>query len=102
MAISKTMDDEIVLAEIDLDDVKLGKKTTFDFGRHRRLESYEVKCVAPRALDGGADTRRRSSRRKLVSSSLHDCRELTLDHPTACPMRVDLQSFQRNLVNHGL
>ena len=32
--------DELVLAEIDLDDCLFGKKTIFDFSRHRRVEHY--------------------------------------------------------------
>jgi predicted amidohydrolase len=42
IAQSKTMDDELVIADIDLDDTKPGKERTFDFGRHRRTEAYGI------------------------------------------------------------
>jgi len=40
IALAHTEDDEVILAEIDLDDTKFGKSTVFDFGRHRRIEHY--------------------------------------------------------------
>ena len=40
IGIAKTEKDELVLAEIDLDDCLFGKKTIFDFSRHRRVEHY--------------------------------------------------------------
>ena len=40
LAIAKTEGDELVIAEINLDDCKFGKETIFDFGRHRRIEHY--------------------------------------------------------------
>jgi len=42
IAIAETEDDELVIAEIDLDDTKFGKSTVFDFGRHRRIEHYGI------------------------------------------------------------
>ena len=41
VAEAKTQDDEIVIAEIDLDLCRPGKTRTFDFGRHRRVEHYQ-------------------------------------------------------------
>jgi predicted amidohydrolase len=35
-----TKDDEVVYAEVDLEDCRLGKEKMFDFGRHRRVEHY--------------------------------------------------------------
>ena len=32
--------DEILVVESDLDDVRAGRKKTFDFGRHGRVETY--------------------------------------------------------------
>ena len=32
--------DEVLVVQIDLDEAKVGKKKTFDFGRHRRVETY--------------------------------------------------------------
>ena len=32
--------DEVLVVEVDLDEVRAGKKKTFDFGRHRRVETY--------------------------------------------------------------
>ena len=40
LAEAKTKDDEIVLAEIDLEDCRQGKEKTFDFDRHRRIDQY--------------------------------------------------------------
>lgn len=42
IAIAETEDDELVIAEIDLDDTRFGKQTVFDFGRHRRIEHYGI------------------------------------------------------------
>ena len=42
LALAKTEDDELVMAEIDLDECNFGKQTVFDFGRHRRIEHYEL------------------------------------------------------------
>ncbi|KAL3472603.1 carbon-nitrogen hydrolase [Aspergillus californicus] len=41
IAESKTVEDEIIIADCDLDLCKPGKKRTFDFGRHRRIEHYQ-------------------------------------------------------------
>jgi len=40
IAEAKTDDDEVVVAEIDLDDCRQGKEKIFDFDRHRRTEHY--------------------------------------------------------------
>ncbi|KAK5129626.1 hypothetical protein LTR08_003025 [Meristemomyces frigidus] len=40
IAEAKTEDDELVVAEIDLADCVQGKTRTFDYGRHRRIETY--------------------------------------------------------------
>ena len=40
VAESKSEDDELVVATIDLDDCKQGKERTFNLGRHRRPEMY--------------------------------------------------------------
>jgi len=40
IAMAKTEADEVVMAEIDLDDCTFGKTTMFDFARHRRIEHY--------------------------------------------------------------
>lgn len=40
LSIAKTEEDELVIAEINLDDCNFGKKTIFDFARHRRVEHY--------------------------------------------------------------
>jgi predicted amidohydrolase len=40
VAEAKTEEDELVLAEIDLSDCRQGKEKTFDFARHRRIETY--------------------------------------------------------------
>jgi N-carbamoyl-D-amino-acid hydrolase len=32
--------DELIVADCDLDATEFGKKTVFDFGRHRRIEHY--------------------------------------------------------------
>jgi len=40
IASAKTEDDELVVAEIDLDDTRFNKETIFDFERHRRIEHY--------------------------------------------------------------
>jgi len=40
LAEAKGKGDEIVFAEIDLEDCRQGKEKTFDFDRHRRIDSY--------------------------------------------------------------
>ncbi|CAG8953846.1 hypothetical protein HYFRA_00006739 [Hymenoscyphus fraxineus] len=40
LAEAKTRGDEIVFAEVDLEDCRQGKEKTFDFARHRRTEAY--------------------------------------------------------------
>ncbi|KAL3458711.1 carbon-nitrogen hydrolase [Aspergillus heterothallicus] len=42
LAESKTVEDEVIVADCDLDLCKPGKKRTFDFGRHRRIEHYRI------------------------------------------------------------
>lgn len=41
VAEAKTADDEIVMADCDLDATVFGKQTVFDFHRHRRIEHYK-------------------------------------------------------------
>jgi predicted amidohydrolase len=40
VAQAKTEDDELVVADCDLDATSFGKRTVFDFARHRRVEHY--------------------------------------------------------------
>lgn len=40
VARSETLDDELVVADCDLDDCNFYKETIFDFDRHRRIEHY--------------------------------------------------------------
>lgn len=40
VAESKTEDDELIVADCDLDATRFGKETIFDFKRHRRIEHY--------------------------------------------------------------
>jgi len=40
LAEAKGKGDEIVFAEIDLEDCRQGREKTFDFGRHRRIDQY--------------------------------------------------------------
>jgi predicted amidohydrolase len=40
VAEAKTLDDELVVADCDLDATRFGKETVFDFARHRRVEHY--------------------------------------------------------------
>lgn len=40
VAQTQTQDDELITAECDLDESAFGKKTVFDFKRHRRIEHY--------------------------------------------------------------
>jgi predicted amidohydrolase len=37
---AKTEGDELLVAACDLDDTQFGKRTIFDFARHRRVEHY--------------------------------------------------------------
>jgi predicted amidohydrolase len=37
---AKTEDDELIVADCDLDATNFGKETVFDFKRHRRIEHY--------------------------------------------------------------
>jgi predicted amidohydrolase len=48
VAEAQTKDDEVVFAEIDLEDCRQGKEKTFDFDRHRRIDQY-----SPIALQTG-------------------------------------------------
>lgn len=41
LAESKTREDEVIVADCDLDLCKQGKTRTFDFARHRRIEHYQ-------------------------------------------------------------
>jgi predicted amidohydrolase len=36
----RTLDDELIVADCDLDATTFGKETIFDFARHRRIEHY--------------------------------------------------------------
>lgn len=58
IAMAKGEDDEVIIAEIDLDDTKFGKSTVFDFARHRRIEHYGpiATQAGPRIPDGTDDT----------------------------------------------
>ena len=40
VAESKTEDDELIVADCDLDATKFGKETIFNFAEHRRIEHY--------------------------------------------------------------
>lgn len=40
LAEAKTVEDELVMADIDLAECRQGKEKTFDFARHRRIETY--------------------------------------------------------------
>jgi predicted amidohydrolase len=40
IARSKTLDDELIVADCDLDECNFYKETIFDFSRHRRIEHY--------------------------------------------------------------
>lgn len=40
LAEAKTKGDEVVVAQLDLDDCRQGMEKTFDFARHRRTETY--------------------------------------------------------------
>jgi predicted amidohydrolase len=40
VAEAKTENDELIVADCDLDATKFGKETIFDFARHRRVEHY--------------------------------------------------------------
>ena len=42
VAKAKTEEDELLVHTCNLDDTKFGKKTIFDFSRHRRIEHYEL------------------------------------------------------------
>jgi len=42
VAEAKTEDDELIVHECDLDECAFGKKTIFDFARHRRIEHYGI------------------------------------------------------------
>jgi hypothetical protein len=36
------MDDELVVAEIDLDEAQVGKRKVFNFGLHRQIHQYKI------------------------------------------------------------
>jgi predicted amidohydrolase len=40
VAAAQTEDDELIVADCDLDATRFGKETVFDFARHRRVEHY--------------------------------------------------------------
>jgi len=42
IAQAKTLDDELVVATIDLDDAKIGKQKVFNFGLHRQPHQYKI------------------------------------------------------------
>ena len=39
---AKTEEDELIVHTCDLDNCTFGKKTVFDFSRHRRTEHYSI------------------------------------------------------------
>jgi predicted amidohydrolase len=58
MAQATSWDDELIVAEADLGKCELGRKTIFDFARHRRPEHYgriadQVGSVPPAEWKGG-------------------------------------------------
>ena len=42
LAEAKTKGNELIVAELDLEDCRQGKEKTFDFARHRRTETYGI------------------------------------------------------------
>ena len=42
LARTKTLDDELIVADCNLDDCNFYKETVFDFSRHRRIEHYSL------------------------------------------------------------
>ena len=61
MAEAKTKEDEIIIADCDLDACKPGKTRTFDFARHRRPERYsriveQTGVVQPPLLNANSNT----------------------------------------------
>jgi Asp/Glu/hydantoin racemase/predicted amidohydrolase len=61
LAESKTKEDEVIIADCDLDLCQQGKVRTFDFARHRRLEHYtritsQAGVVEPPRLDTESST----------------------------------------------
>jgi len=42
VAEATTEEDELIVHECDLNDCTFGKKTIFDFARHRRIEHYSI------------------------------------------------------------
>lgn len=51
IAEARTIDDEIIVANCDLDLCKPGKTRTFDFARHRRPEHYGLICSQTGVLE---------------------------------------------------
>lgn len=74
LAESSTLEDELVVADCDLDACRAGKERTFDFGRHRRVEHYsritdQTGVVEPPKLAGepnGAVTNGTTSSEKKI------------------------------------
>lgn len=51
LAEAKTIEDEVIVAECDLDLCTQGKTRTFDFGRHRRIEHYKRIAEQPGVIE---------------------------------------------------
>ena len=42
IALASSLEDELIVANCDLDLAKMGKETIFNFAKHRRIEHYEI------------------------------------------------------------
>lgn len=51
VAVAKGKDDELVVAEIDLEEARQNKENIFDFHRHRRPEAYDIICSQTGVLE---------------------------------------------------
>ncbi|KAL1979782.1 hypothetical protein VTN96DRAFT_5189 [Rasamsonia emersonii] len=61
LAESRTKEDEVIIADCDLDLCRQGKQRTFDFARHRRIEHYsritaQTGVIEPPRLDVSAES----------------------------------------------
>ncbi|KAF2454451.1 carbon-nitrogen hydrolase [Lineolata rhizophorae] len=87
IAESKTMGDEVIVADCDLDMCRPGRTRTFDFGRHRRVEHYgrivqQTGVVEPPLLTPGTGSVTKLKPATVAATAAAEATLLANDAPT--------------------
>ncbi|CAK7243551.1 MAG: hypothetical protein STHCBS139747_005077 [Sporothrix thermara] len=93
LAQASTEEDELVVADIDLDECKPGKTRTFDFKRHRRIEHYglitqQTGVVEPPRLTAGGG-QEEASRTTPATTPARKIRILLVNPNSTASMTAD-------------